>query len=191
MFPSDDIPVGKQTGLNAVYTKKATEKVLWHQRLGHPCDEYLFNTHKCIKGVPKLSTISSVLNICPTCVWAKQTLAQQQEQGKGAHPITSTVTTHSIKKAQRPYQGLSIDFSFAVVSSSNSKCQQDYEGINGETSWILIVDHYTGMIYGDTRTSKAAPVLWLKHFLAQYNPPCKDKCVFMDQGGELFNNPEI
>ena len=39
--------------------------------------------------------------------------------------------------------------------------------------------------------SKAAPVLWLKHFSAQHNPPCKDKCVHMDQGGELFNNPEV
>ena len=47
------------------------------------------------------------------------------------------------------------------------------------------------MKHGDTRISKAAPVLWLKHFLAQYKPLCRDKYVYMDQGGELFNNPEV
>ena len=69
--------------------------------------------------------------------------------------------------------------------------KDSYEGINGVTAWILVVDYYTGMLYGNTRTSKAAPVLWLKHFLAQYNPSFRDKCVLMDQGGELFNNPEV
>ena len=77
------------------------------------------------------------------------------------------------------------------MSSSNHKRRADYEGINGETAWVLVTDHFTGMQHGDTRTSKAAPVLWLKHFLAQYNPNCVDKYVYMDQGGELFNNPEI
>ena len=46
-------------------------------------------------------------------------------------------------------------------------------------------------MHGNTGTSKAAPALWLKHFSAQCNPPCKDKCVHMDQGGKLFDNPEV
>ena len=33
--------------------RSCTEKLLWHQRLGHPCDEYLYNAHKFITGVPK------------------------------------------------------------------------------------------------------------------------------------------
>ena len=37
-----------------VYAMKAkTEKLLWHQCLGHPCDEYLYNAHKFKDGVPK------------------------------------------------------------------------------------------------------------------------------------------
>ena len=36
----------EQADMNVVYRKRATEKVLWHQHLGHPCDEYLFNAHK-------------------------------------------------------------------------------------------------------------------------------------------------
>ena len=38
-----------------VYAIKAkTEKPLWHQRLGHPCDEYLYNAHKFIMEYPNL-----------------------------------------------------------------------------------------------------------------------------------------
>jgi len=32
--------------------KAATERLLWHQRLGHPSDYYLFNAHRHADGVP-------------------------------------------------------------------------------------------------------------------------------------------
>ena len=52
-----------------VYTIKAiTEKLLWHQRLGHPCNEYLYNAHKFITGVPKFDRQTPVLDECPTCI---------------------------------------------------------------------------------------------------------------------------
>ena len=35
-----------------------TEKMLWHQRLGHPCDEYLYNAHKTVDGVPKFANVA-------------------------------------------------------------------------------------------------------------------------------------
>ena len=49
------------------------------------------------------------------------------------------------------------------------------------------------MKYGDTRTSKASPIKWLMYFLSQYSPGenCKDEYVHLDQGGKLYNNPEI
>ena len=93
-----------------------------------------------------------------TCIQAKQT---KQSPGK-----------HSTRVATQPYQGLSVDFSFSGIKSSNSERRKDYEGINGETAWILISDHFTGMKHGDTRISKAAPLHWLKHFFSQYNPKC-------------------
>ena len=77
------------------------------------------------------------------------------------------------------------------MTSKDTDRRKNFEGINGETAWILVTDHFTGMKHGDTRISKAAPILWLKHFLAQYNPLCGNKYVYMDQGGELFNNPEV
>ena len=49
------------------------------------------------------------------------------------------------------------------------------------------------MKYGDTWTSKASPIKWLRYFLSQYSPGknCKNKYVHMDQGRELYNNPEL
>jgi hypothetical protein len=165
----DNIPVN--------HIKATTEKLLWHQRLGHPCDKYLYAAHKSIIGVPKFKQETEVLNQCPTCIRAKQS---KQPPGR-----------HSTRVAMQPYQGLSIDFSFSGVQSADDSRRIDYEGLNGETSWILITDHFTGMKHGDTRISKAAPLHWLRHFLSQYNPRCNDKYVYMDQGGELFNNPNI
>jgi len=64
-------------------------------------------------------------------------------------------------------------------------------GINGETSWIIITDHFTGIKHGDTRISKASPIHWLCHFFTQYNHICHEKYVCLDQGGEIFGNHEV
>ena len=47
------------------------------------------------------------------------------------------------------------------------------------------------MLTGDTRVSKATPLVWLKNFLDTHSPKCHDKYVMMDQGGELYRNPKI
>ena len=48
------------------------------------------------------------------------------------------------------------------------------------------------MKHGDKTISKGPQLQWLTHFLAQYyNPQCDDKNVYLDQGGELFNHPEV
>ena len=50
---------------------------------------------------------------------------------------------NSTKKAIHYGQGLSVDFSFSDVKSKNTGRQKDYVDINGETYWILIIDHHT------------------------------------------------
>ena len=176
-------------------TKKQTEKSPWHQRLGHPCDKHLCNASKAINGVPKFMSIASALDACPTCVRSKQTKARKQPDNTAKSDTNSskpgTVNPHSTKRALHPHQGLSIDFSFAGLTSKNSNRRVDFEGIDGETAWTSVTNHFSGVMHGDAGISKAAPALWLKHFPAQCNPPCKDECVCMDQGSELFNNPEV
>ena len=39
--------------------------------------------------------------------------------------------------------------------------------------------------------SKASPVELLCQFLLQNSPTCKDKYVYLDQGGELWANPDV
>ena len=91
--------------------------------------------------------------------------------------------------ATRPYQLLYLDFGFSgripkgkdgnVIESS----RVDIEGLNGETSWLLISDGKTRMIHGDCRLSKVSPVRYIEFFLQQYAPTMRDKWAVMDQGG--------
>ena len=158
--------------------KAATERMLWHQRLNHPSDYYLYNAHKHIDGVPKFKHMDPILDTCPTCIQAKQTK-------EPAGPNTTRVAVY-------PFQGLSVDFSFSGMKSKNDETRRrDYVGLNGETSWILISDHKTRQTYGDTRLSKGSPIEWLRQFLDDHSPNCSDKYVYMDQGGELYRNPEV
>ena len=39
--------------------------------------------------------------------------------------------------------------------------------------------------------SKATPIHWIRHFLDNHKATCENKYVFMDQGGELYHNPEV
>ena len=157
--------------------KTSTERLLWHQRLGHPSDYYLFHAHEHIQGVPKFKHATSILDHCPTCIRAKQ------KKEPAGHNTTRIAT--------QPLQGLSIDFSFSGLKSKNEAREDDYLGINGETSWILVTDNFSRQLIGDTRLSKASPLHWLRHILDQYSPKCHDKYVYMDQDGELYKNPLV
>ncbi|GAX10430.1 hypothetical protein FisN_21Lu161 [Fistulifera solaris] len=154
-----------------------TQRLLWHQRLGHPSNHYLVNAHKYVKGIPVFQHADPVLDTCPTCIRSKQVKASS------AGNTTRTATV--------PYQGLSVDFSFSGQLSSDPGRADDYLGINGETCWILVTDHVTRMQHGDTRLSKASPIHWLDHFLSEHKPSCRGKYVFLDQGGELYHNPAV
>ena len=101
--------VNKSVPVHAIKTK--TEKLLWHQCLGHPCDWYLYNAHKFIDGVPKFTCESDVLSTCPNSV-----ISKQAKSSPGSNPT---------RVATQLYQGLSIDFSFAGVASKNSKRRLD------------------------------------------------------------------
>ena len=72
---------------------------------------------------------------------------------------------NSTKRAIRHGQGLHIDFSFSGAKSKNIGRLKDYVGINGETCWIFITDHHTGMQYGKICRSKVSPVEWLCQWL--------------------------
>ena len=105
---------------NALYIRKQTEQILWHQRLGHPCNEYLYNANHAIKGVPLFKSNTLILDTCPTCIRATQTKARTQLPISGQVTSTSKPTMRSTMKAQHPHQWLLINFSFSGMNASNT-----------------------------------------------------------------------
>ena len=77
------------------------------------------------------------------------------------------------------------------MKSDYSDQKTIYEGTNGETCWILITDHFTGMKHGDAIISKVSHIVWLVNLLNRYYPDCNNKYIHLDQGGDLFNNPDV
>ena len=47
------------------------------------------------------------------------------------------------------------------------------------------------MLHSDTRLSKSSPFKYLESFLQQYSPEYKNKRVVLNQGGELYCNPDV
>ena len=102
--------------------------MLWHQRLGHPSDYYLYTAHKFINGVPKFKHNDPILERCPTYIQAKQ----PKSSGTG-----------STMKATKPMQGWSVDVGYSGQTSKNKGHSHEYLGLHGETCWILIKEHFT------------------------------------------------
>jgi len=174
---------GASTLVNAL--NKEAEALLWHQRLIHCGAHSMKDIHNHVDGVPNLSSFKlDDLSKCPTCIKTNLT-----KLAAGKKSLRATVT--------QPYQGLFIDFAFSgkISRDKNGKVIEssrvDVEGINGETSWVLIADAHSRMLHGDTRLTKASPVKYFESFLSEYSPNCRNKWVVMDQGGELYKNPRV
>jgi hypothetical protein len=60
---------------------------------------------------------------------------------------------------------VSIDFGFIVQLSSDTSRIQRLQGLNGETCFCLLVDHFSGTLYGETFRSKAPPIKFLNQWL--------------------------
>ena len=69
LYLAADLPYNKwiQDATPILAIRASTERMLWHQRLGHPSDYYLYTAHKFIDGVPKFKHNDSILEWCPTC----------------------------------------------------------------------------------------------------------------------------
>ena len=145
-------------------------RMLWHQRLGHLNFRRLSEMHRFIKGVPQFK-IPTEIEDCPIC------LAAKLRKAPAGRATTMRATTCN--------QGLSIDFGFMVQKSRDSTRHNNLVGLNGETCYVLLTDHYSGRIFGRAFATKAPPVDWINSWLASNSPQCTDKYVRMDGGGEL------
>ena len=174
---SDDDPT-ETDDLNLLIRalSRSALRMLWHQRLGHLNFRRLSIMHRFVKGMPAFD-LPNALEECPICLAAK---LWKQPSGS-ASTMRSTICN----------QGISIDFGFMVQRSSNSKRQHNLIGLNGETCYALITDHYSGCLYGRAFGTKAPPLEWINNWLANNSPNCPDKHVRMDGGGELGKSRDI
>jgi hypothetical protein len=155
------------------------QRILWHQRLGHLHSRRVSDVHKYARGVPSVP-IAGELDKCPVCLHAK---LRKAAAGKA-----------DSRRATQCHQGLSIDFGFIVQSSKDSARKKRLTGINGETCYCLIVDHYSGTLYGETFRTKAPPTDFLNRWLARHAPTrdaVPDRYVRFDLGGELGHSPAV
>ncbi|KAI2497911.1 retrotransposon [Fragilaria crotonensis] len=155
---------------------RAALRMLWHQRLGHLNFRRLSTMHRFVKGMPEFQ-IPNEIESCPICLAAKLR----------KRPAGTDTTMHSTICNQ----GISIDFGFMVQRSRNTKRQHNLIGLNGETCYALITDHFSGRLYGRAFATKAPPVDWVNNWLANNAPDCPNKYVRMDGGGELGKSRDI
>ena len=152
-------------------------RLLWHQRLGHMHHRRVSDLHRYCRGIPNLP-MSTEVDSCPVCLRAK---LHKANKGKGP---TSNPT--------EPLQGLSVDFGFVVQGSKDSERLREYTGLNGETCYCIITDHFSGMTYGKTFASKAPPIEWFTNWLTLHAPQhVQNKFVRFDPGGDLGNCREV
>ena len=112
------------------------------------------------------------------------------------HPVCMQAKAHRRNRGTAPTrhathycQGLSMDFAFAGQRSKDQSRDQHFVGLRGETAYIHIVDHHTGLEVASARISKGAPTAWVKRWLHQNIPadlPKAKRYVMLDQGGCLL-----
>ena len=174
--PPDTQHTGEVTEYIVRSLSRSALRMLWHQRMGHLNFRRLSMMHRFVKGMPEF-TLPNELESCPICLAAK---LRKQPAG-----------TDTTMRSTLCNQGISIDFGFMVQRSKNSKRQQNLVGINGETCYVLVTDHYSGWLYGRAFASKAPPIEWLNNWLANNAPNCPDKYVRMDGGGKLGKSRDV
>ncbi|KAI2490688.1 Reverse transcriptase (RNA-dependent DNA polymerase) [Fragilaria crotonensis] len=158
---------------NEAYTirslSRSALRMLWHQRLGHINFRRLSEMHRFVKGMPQF-TVPTEIEGCPICLASKLRKALR-EQGRRCGQ------RHATKACQ-----------LTLVSWCRKAATQfdiTLVGLNGETCYVLLTDHYSGRIFGRAFATKAPPVDWINSWLASNAPQCPDKYVRMDGGGEL------
>jgi hypothetical protein len=81
-------------------------------------------------------------------------------------------------------QGVSMDFGFIIQRSKNVGRFESFQGINGETAYLIVADHCTDVLRGIATDGKAPPIAWMNRWFAQYKSSASPfYYVAMDEGG--------
>jgi transposase InsO family protein len=178
-------------------------RTLYHQRLGHLGYRRLSTLHKYVDGVPAGLSGDDPIGACPVCLANKM----QRSPTRASSPFVATQPFEGLSMdfgfvVQRPDRSKMGDstqlFSTALREPPDRILSPDefrrlepaqkYEyqlGLNGETGYLIIRDHYSGAVYGTAVVSKAPPLDFLRAFLERHRCTSSVKIVRLDQGGDL------
>jgi hypothetical protein len=89
-------------------------------------------------------------------------------------------------------QGIGIDFRFIVQHSKNKERDEQLKGLDRETCYLLIADHYSGTLYSGTFQSGTCGFHFINQWLATKGLGAVPyKYVRMDLGGKLGKNQNV
>jgi hypothetical protein len=138
------------------HTTATAEHILWDQRLGHVNPRKLADMHKSVKGIPKISMPSDV-DKCMTCWICK---IRRSDRGSQYTRQGATVTG----------QGISMDWGFICHHSKTKGRCEKLVGMHNESSYLIITDHHSDLLWGPPSDSKRPPIKWRNRWLSQYAP---------------------
>jgi hypothetical protein len=89
-------------------------------------------------------------------------------------------------------QGISMDFGFIVQRSKDTTRFKKVMGINCDTAYLLISDHFSDHLWSLAVTGKIPPIAWLNRWFTQFRPSsAKFRYTSMDDSGVLAHNPNV
>jgi transposase InsO family protein len=184
-------------------------RALYHQRLGHLGYRRLSTLHKYVDGIPAGLSGDDPIGACPVCLANKM----QRSPTRVSSPFVATQPFEGlsmdfgfvVQRPDRSKMGESAQlFSTALREPPDRILSPDefrrlepaqkYEyqlGLNGETGYLIIRDHYSGAIYGTAVVSKAPPLDFLRAFLERHRCTSSMKIVRLDQGGDLGGSRRV
>jgi transposase InsO family protein len=200
--PSDTVPIHDDS-------RRRLLRTLYHQRLGHLGFRRLSSLHKAVDGIPSGLPDRDPIGACPVCLSNKL----QRVPTRATSPFVATQPYEGLSMdfgfiVQRPDRGKMGPadqlFSSALRQEPESILSPDefrqlapaqkyvYQvGLNGETAYLIIRDHYSGGIFGTAVTSKVPPIDFLRAFLERHRCNSSNKVVRLDQGGDLGGSRRI
>ena len=139
----------------------------WHQRMGHPSAQALWNTQHVVQGIPKLPSNTSYFH-CPFCDIAKIKKAPQ-------HKMTD-------RDNFKPGTAYHMDLGYIGGPSKDSKkieCRS-YEGF---VTYLLIIDAASRYTFVFPLKSKHPPIKLIDEFLTKHGH--SNKNISTSQHGTL------
>jgi hypothetical protein len=89
-------------------------------------------------------------------------------------------------------QGISMDFGLIVQRSKDPTRFKTFVGLNGETAYLLIADHFSDFLWGIATTGKSPSIAWINHWFSQCLPGSTTFWyAAMDEGCEMACNPDV